>query len=354
MASNPNYSGNFIQPFNRLDDAILNGPNESFDLNEVEKELLFFNRLVSPLDHGVPVDTDYWTGSSEPYIEKTHYRKNSRGFRCDELFKTPPLVITGCSHTYGVGMHEELTWGSKLASSLEYPYINLGIPGGSVSQIVTQLLAFFKEFGHPKLVVCAFPNLERLHMPQNKHTLISKAFKKTIEDDPKAVNNHLDYKFLENSYFTSVTPPTYSKKPHLIDEVIPVELPYWLAMQSINMLEQYCEAANIRLIWGMWDFMNYDSIEMLSKKDSSYFKYKIDLEMGKWWNGNQRPDNYHRARILKNDGCVQGTSCNEVVECHLDLKGQNSNIFDIGTDFNHWGTHRHQHVFELFKQAVEG
>ena len=52
-------------------------------------------------------------------------------------------------------------------------YINLALPGKSVSSIINNLYSYFREYGHPKKVFCLFPNFNRFELPINKDIIIS-------------------------------------------------------------------------------------------------------------------------------------------------------------------------------------
>lgn len=326
--------------FNFIDDAVLNGPNEYYNFNETTLEYLFFNHLFEAIrgkNFNGPDKRKYWL--EDPY----EYKVNKYAFRSEEFVSDADFVFAGCSHTYGMGIPEDFIWGVQLAKKLNVDYYNLGIPGASVTTIVNNLFAYFRKFGHPKVVIINFPNFERLMLPVNPKILKPKD--KKYEKQTLPLNDW----YLDHSYLMEKVHPTYSKKPHNVEDVVSLDVPYWMAVQSINLLEQYCEVANIKLIWSTWDFMTYKSLLKMHKKDNSYFKYMVDIEMDKWlFVGLSGPDLYHKNAIKKDDLCFIKQDCSLNINCHEEIKNKDPKIFDLAADNAHWGTHRHTHLAETF------
>lgn len=346
MSANPNHPASFKGNPNYIDDAIVNGKNDKYHFSDQELRLLFFNDLQPPIrSNSISNRPGTWEQNG------VVYNINNHGFRDDDFVSKKPLIIAGCSHTYGIGMHKEYTWGDLLAKKINLDYVNLGYPGASTSLIVKNIFAYIKKFGNPEMIVCNFPNMERIELPMNRDILVAEATDKqwmNKKDIPT-----LGEFYLEMDYPDESNRPLFSKRPHKVKDVIPMDIPYWLSIQSINMLEQYCDQANIKLVWSIWDFRTYRSIEKMHNLDTSYFKYKVDIKMDHWINSNHGPDLYHINPIDINDGCVNNNVCDNILECHLELKEKTQDLFHIGSDLNHWGSHRHAHIFESFYSNME-
>ena len=68
-----------------------------------------------------------------------------------------------------------------------------------------------------------------------------------------------------------------------MNEVIPYEFTYWIAMQSIHKLEMLCEALNINLFYGTWSYENTKTIKHFKDKNQNFFKYFVDLDNNFEW-----------------------------------------------------------------------
>ena len=97
---------------------------------------------------------------------KTHFSAesvyNSFGYRTHEFDNITDrhIVVGGCSHTEGVGLHLEQTWVKKLEKELDAQIINLGV-GGSNAEFVSQNLSLWLENYKPLAVIAQWPNVYR-------------------------------------------------------------------------------------------------------------------------------------------------------------------------------------------------
>lgn len=367
MSSNPNYPFAFVDLMsnrlpNSLDSHIQFNTDEHYNLNQKEIESIFLNPMF-----GVNRDSEKAESYNDNGID---YFINDYGFRSKQFTSNEDVIIAGCSHTYGIGVPESMTWGSSVASYLNLSYSNLGVPGGSVTTIVNNLFSYFKKYNNPKIILCVFPNFQRLLLPVDIDILISKNTKKYVNYKNKKMNNIvLNKRILDHSYYDNrQISSKYSKAPHDVEDVMPEIVPYWMALQSIHILEQYCDAANIKLLWSVWDWQTYNTLKLIKNTYPEYFKYMIDIKMDHWVASVQknvtdakpipieeiRKDRYHQSSIKKNDICIEDKDlyCEKVIECHKDIENQNPAIFNLGADFAHWGTHRHAHVAEIFKEEL--
>lgn len=63
------------------------------------------------------------------------YKFNSAGFRGDDFNLNIKIVAAGCSHTFGVGLHEHQTWVGQLEQLLDCKIQNLGVSGASMDTV---------------------------------------------------------------------------------------------------------------------------------------------------------------------------------------------------------------------------
>lgn len=363
MSNNPNYIGFFTNDLvsinqNLIDDAVINGRNHSYRFNDDELEYLFFN----PLYEAIRGKRSDWEDNRKYWLDdKYTYRRNKYTFRCDEFENNAEFIFAGCSHTYGMGVPEEMIWGVQTAKELGTRYWNLGIAGASVTTIVNNLFAYFRLFGHPKTIAVLFPNFERLMLPVNQRILLPSNNVCLPGSEPNKFkpwdpdgHNYLYDGYLDHSYMSEGMDIKFSKAPHKVGEVIPLDVPYWMATQSINLLEQYCDVAGIKLVWSIWDYITLKSFKKMHNKNPNYFKYMIDVEMDKWVAYDPSgPDVYHNSAVDRNDPCMnKDLSCNNAINCHQEIYREDPDIFHLGADNAHWGTHRHKHIGEIFAKHI--
>jgi hypothetical protein len=255
----------------------------------------------------------------------TEYRTNNFGFRDQNWRKASEIIAVGCSNTYGIGIPSEWTWPKILEKMTENTVNNLSKPGASINDLVLQLFAYFKKFGHPKIILCLFPDPFRIKIPVNKNLAVT-----------KMQNENSPYGMLHsradsiNGYKNL---PQYSKKPHYYENLIPMEVPLAFSMQSIHILEQYCNTNNIKLIWSSW-YMDMQNVLTQIK----------DLPFNNFYSNNEfMVDN----KIKMN------------TECHKNYADLPWEYFDGGLDIEddasqaHPGIHRHIHIAEAFYEEIK-
>lgn len=93
------------------------------------------------------------------------YTINKFGYRSkySNIPNTDYILVLGCSHTFGLGLHEEHRYSNLLEDSYNIPVINISFPGGSPNLVRDNIFQLFVS-GHrlPKLVVIQWPNEHRL------------------------------------------------------------------------------------------------------------------------------------------------------------------------------------------------
>lgn len=251
------------------------------------------------------------------------YNVNSYGYRSPEFIDNPDIVFLGCSQTFGVGCPEGSTWGAFIAKDLNMSYVNLSTPGWSIQAMVQNFLAYCKKYGNPRNVVALLPDPYRMVLPINREFLSCE----------QSSNSGKDIVLEDVRLFSgSSKSAKYSKRPHSIDSVLSSEIPFYISMQMLNVLTQYCSSSGIELLWGTW----YPSFNNLFKLQSN-----IDIV-----------DNY--PGYVDIDIQVKTFS-----DCHGDLKRIFGDNFYYGLDCrfgestpsyetSHMGIHAHRHVADSF------
>jgi hypothetical protein len=256
--------------------------------------------------------------------EKTLYKHNQFGYRSDFWDGSHEILGIGCSVTYGRGIPEDGRWTNILQELTNKKVANLSSPGQSINFLVSQAFAYFKTFGNPEYVICFFPDPFRITLPTNKKLINSK--------------NH-------NGYATNVSiqvssnetvdeKPNFLKKPFYYEDILPLEVPVFFAMQSIHFLEQYCNANKIKLIWSSWhDFFQLNFSNLNENSFNNFF--------------------YNEELLIKD------TNFNH--ECHLEHKEKFDNYFIHARDTKkinnrhttHSGAHQNIHFAEAFYKEID-
>lgn len=90
-------------------------------------------------------------------------------------------LVFGCSFTYGVGVPLEKTWAYTVNTQIpQNRYVNLAIPGSSISKI-TRLLYSIAEFKKPKRIIILLPDYNREEIITEKDSNASKKVRNNFE-----------------------------------------------------------------------------------------------------------------------------------------------------------------------------
>ncbi len=277
------------------------------------------------------------------------YNLNSLGYRSPEFSSNTELLAAGCSFTFGSGVPEEARWSSKLAEHLGLNESNIGVCAWSTQAVIENIFAYFKKYGHPKVLVCLFPDDARSVIPSVRGFF-------EYEDAAGVESFELSNAMLgrSNEDYLYRSKDSYSKKPYNPDTVVPLELPFYYYMKYIHFLEMYCLTSNIKFYWSTWDSELDGFLAKISpnqvQRNYEYFGLSsyVALESSTWawdvssYGGGMTSDSLDLAK-----SCYDG--------CHeegLDKYGEN---FFIGSDVGglvHWGTHKHEHIAEKFLEKI--
>lgn len=185
------------------------------------------------------------------------YNLNKYGFRTVDFesvdFSKNVILTAGCSITFGLGLPEENRWTSFLETMIkdygnDVTVVNLGLPGSSIINSIRNIMTFILKFGKPKSIIAMFPDVNRDIYVANHDNMTEimnvQASKKSL--GPK---EFLIYYNTDNAFFHS--------------------------MFDIFMLEQYCKAEEINLIWTTWS--NYFGGDRNRIKDIESIKNYVEL-----------------------------------------------------------------------------
>jgi len=263
-------------------------------------------------------------------LDENTYKFNSYGYRSPEYSSSNELLSLGCSQTMGMGVPEDGHWPSILAETLGVKYSNLAYGGWSIQAIILSAFAYFKKYGHPKKVALLLPDLARTKIVTRNGLIDNSIFTK------KRKEISCEHVSIENGFThgnRNGAPPKYSKAPHVLGDIIPVENSVYFSFQLLNIFLQYCNQNNIAVAWGSWD-IGTESLLQYARLQG------VDIDMS--------------GHIDGLDALVRTFSNGAVpVACHLDELPLFPQTFIRGTDrFEHMGVHSHIHIAEEFSKKL--
>lgn len=295
---------------------------------------------------------------SEPYnrtsLDYNEYKINSYNFRSKELTKKSDLLVSGCSFTYGLGVPQEEIWSSQIARKLDIEHDNIAGFGKSVPWIVNNIFNYFKEFGHPKIVMCLFPDFLRMELLSDSTHMDSLLIKGFFQGDLKK------YSLMQEATYKDM--PIFSKKPHIAENIFPPETLMYLAFQYIKMLEMYCNSNDIKFIWSTWQKQQLAFLK--NNIDQLSFTNFIPIDSDHWHchQGDEQRERFHKDFIEYPSelcNCKWLDVCNTYTDCHSELRDKYGKNFDVASDmhedhpsWHHIGIHQHIHIAESFLESL--
>lgn len=170
------------------------------------------------------------------------YRYNNEYFRSDEFINEHHglhILFAGCSETEGQGGELDDSWGKilfdKVKSNHETDgFFNLGKAGYGWQKIISQIRIYINKYGKPDNLFVLLPNIGRSieWSDADSDWYVKQSYPKIGE------NKTLDS--ADNPLLSDLAPQEYKKL--FIDFVI-----------SWRLFEDFCDAANIKLVWGTWE-----------------------------------------------------------------------------------------------------
>lgn len=237
------------------------------------KDLNHLNRLGGSGSGVVGLTENKPYGHTDQY---NHDNINSLGYRGPE-FNNNEILTLGCSQTWGTSLDEKYLWPRLLHDKTKKTYSNISTPGDSVQSQVIKAFYYFKEFGHPKKIIGIFP-ISRFEFPYISDVMTFKSLQ------PKPV---FDYRDNPKIYFGDMYIPyelneiqdkkTFTKTPHDLKDIFPIELALYYNNIFIIMLEQYCKSHNIDFIWSFWEAVDPILDNLLKEKYDGYFSFPLDI-----------------------------------------------------------------------------
>lgn len=273
------------------------------------------------------------------------YKHNQHGYRSPEFAEGIDAIFAGCSNTYGVGLIEEARWSNLIADEMNLSFVNLAIPGASAALIVSEVLHYIKVYGKPKYVFCMFPDLARLT------TYVRRDLNAPYDGwgDYGLTQTHMMF------HGDLSQRPKYIKKPFAYEDVMSVETSYFYSLKAIQMLEQLCDAMDIKLYWGaFWD-LDSDMLSKLSDNEYGYYNSFIGVEPGRW---ERRHEGSGKDQYIQRIESPNQDSQEIDTNCHEDHRGIFPEHFDMASDIEygiegaHYGYHRNLHIAEKFLGAL--
>lgn len=170
------------------------------------------------------------------------YKYNNEYFRSDEFTANHSgrhLLFAGCSETEGQGGNIEDSWGHILFEKIQQcqdvsGFYNLGKSGYGWQKVINQVRLYISKYAKPDNLFVLLPNFGRsIDWSDEVNDWHAK------QEYPRfGTNKMLDS--TKNIYLSEQTVQRYKKS--FVDFVI-----------SWRLFEDYCEAADIKLVWGTWE-----------------------------------------------------------------------------------------------------
>lgn len=280
--------------------------------------------------------------TSEPY--GLLYSFNENGYRSETFKPGTEMLVTGCSQTFGSGLPDEFRWGDILSNKLGLSYSNLAVPGSSVNRQVRDLFAYFKEYGHPKYIFAIFPVFNRMEMISNPKYFKPGAWERSLKVMKK--NGSSSKKDVYRQTVNVNMIPRNQKfftHPLIVEDVVSSETPQFYASIQIQMLQQYCDLAGIKLIWSTWHGPQNSVLKLVNDRYPETYKNFIDIQPREWnFNEETNESEYRKNGVL--------------ISCHEEYRDIFKDVFhmaldrEFGIEWAHWGAHRHLHVAEAFEK----
>lgn len=238
---------------------------------------------------------------------------NSDGYRSPEFKNNIDILALGCSMTFGVGVNQQAVWPAILSEKINLEYNNLSETGAAPMHIILNAFKYMEKYGNPKNIIAVFPDFNRYRIP-----LDGKVFKQNDKTNIIADG------------FVNHKKPKYFKLPIDPDNIFTDSYTEYLNFAFIKMLEQYCNANKIKLIWTSWIKLTKVDKKILRDMFNNFYYVGQNAE----------------ARELS------------LLNCHKEYKEKFPDCFnhatDGGLDDAHFGVHWQVHIAEEFEKILNG
>jgi hypothetical protein len=298
---------------------------------------------------------------------KREYRKNNYGYRSEEFSADADILIAGCSHTFGTGIDEHLRWGNVLAKKLNLIPQTISEPGTSIPWLVEKIMSHISIFGPPQKVICLFPDPFRFPLVVDSKTLRSESVLMSsyggFEALGKSWRGHTTVHSGQEAFHTKDI--KLLKRPFDPKVVISRDMALYQSIRSIRFLEKYCNDLGIPLIWGSWDNIFSEIVNIISTTDYKFDNF-IDISnrgcLSYRKNIDQHKDVLFKYKDSNFQNCEsnhQNIECDCYLKCHEDYRELvGSDQFYMasdtlsGRDHAHFGAHVQMHFAEAFLSSL--
>jgi hypothetical protein len=265
------------------------------------------------------------------------YTVNSMEERGPEHIMNPDIITLGCSQTWGVGVPDGTLWPDVLAKQTGMSHVNLASPGEAIQQNLDSLIRYIKVYGKPKYVVALFSDFTRNYMLLNTERM-RRDEEPASQDDPGVSFTPVFHDRLNRQYSTEldIRGPKYAKKPFLVTDVVSKETFLFYYMQYLSMIQAYCEASGIKLLFSTWDA---STMKVLNRYTTNGVKLSGFCYFNKTrW--------------------ISGSSTEYHSNCHSDEEETYGRNWIVGADATddiggHIGIHEHLDIAEMFANEIK-
>lgn len=299
-------------------------PNFNYDKENRDKDYSEIRDIIGP--------------HSEVSRNEYNYIFNSDGLRSVEFNTKPEIVALGCSLTLGQGLPQYLRWSDLLSNKIGKEIGNISYSGAAINKNVSSFFGLINQYKYlPKILICNFANFERFYFVDS------------------------EAQYLRDWYINYSPKVTKAKAPWNYEEILPYEWVYYQNLDHIKMLETFCDAAGIKLIWSCWsNALTDDQEEFLVKNFKHYVKDPVRKEFPADFEFNV--DAKGVSDLRPHYKMIDW----DKYKCHLKEYGENEEIFDYAYDKNkiagswgsgsHWphpGVHKQIHWAEFYYKELK-
>lgn len=331
---------------------------EQYSYNEETKKLLDFYLLQLNSPSFIPGiikmtrDNLNVQEGLTTFDEVNEYKINNNGFRGSNFTnKQVDILGAGCSVTFGIGVPEDGTWVKILSEIQNKSYVNLSLPGSSVTEICNKIVKYCMNYGNPKSVYCLFPDFFRMLFVQDFNYDVAKKYlgsnsniDKTIKLSTPNVANTMSH-FYENNKDKLLIEIDRKDSRSLENSISP----HQAVLESINsiyFLESFCKTNNIKLFWSTWSNITKVLLDKLNEiknfELTQYFAF--DEITYKTYNPNNivnKCKSSHDSKFISSICWEEGS----------DFMAENNK--KVKHFMSHPGIHFHYHTAEMFNSLVD-
>lgn len=260
---------------------------------------------------------------------------NQYGFRDKDFSQSADLLINGCSQTWGTALPEKYRFSNVIQENFSGTVHNISYEGNSVGSVIRSTFAYIKKFGNPKSIYLMLPPFERIEFIPDANTFTKSDWIDSYKEFKKEGVEDIDFSPIQITTVDMYT-PVYAKAPFCIEDVMNPQSAFFLNMQMLLMLEQYCDATGIKFMWSCWN-NSYDITDFIFNIQKNLNEHKNYFHIPVW----EWKLDYNKIDVL------------DTLNCHKELEHEDKIFFnhamDIGkkkTSTPHWGSHRNRHIAE--------